>query len=76
MRGGEANDDNVEAAAQHKASRTRVERTTRTTTRTTMLRPVRRLHRESSTVRGTGEATPVQASPGADDVIPNPYHTR
>jgi serine/threonine protein kinase len=68
----EANDDNAEAAALHKASRARVERTTRTSA----VRPVRRVRRESSTVRGTGEATPVQASPGADDVIPNPYHTR
>jgi len=40
------------------------------------VRPIRRVRRESSIVRGTGEATPVQASPGADDVIPNPYHTR
>jgi hypothetical protein len=69
---GDTSDASAEEAAIRKANRARVERTARTSARPA----ARRVKREASTVRNSGEATPPQTSPGADDVIPNPYHTR
>jgi hypothetical protein len=67
----EANDDGAEEAALRKASRTRVERTTRTNSNSARAAS-RRVRRESNVVRSASEAPPAQAP----DVMPNPYHTR
>jgi serine/threonine protein kinase len=66
----ELGEDSAQEPALRKGTRMRVERTTRTNPRN-----VRRARREPN-VRAAGEAPPEVAAPGADEVIPNPYHKR
>jgi serine/threonine protein kinase len=68
--GREQGEEGPQDSSVKKASRTRVERAPRTNTRTP-----KKVRREPSGSRPAGEATP-ESMPGADDVIPNPYHTR
>jgi len=68
--GRDQGEEGAQDSTVRKASRTRVERAPRTNTRTP-----KKVRREPSGSRPAGEATP-ESVPGADDVIPNPYHKR